>query len=519
MKLHLLDTVVIAAYFALTLSVGLYFSRRSRDTEKYFLGGRAFPGWAIGLSLIGTMISSITFIAYPADAFKTAWLRFIPNFAFPFVVALAAWRFMPFFRRGNVTSAYQYLALRFGPAVSVYAAVVFLLGQAVRTSSVLCLLAILLATLTGWSVGFSILLAGLITAAYTVKGGFTAVVWTDVIQTVILIAGGVLCVGFVIASVPGGLGRILHEAAAGGKLSFMDLHGASGRLAPVGRGLTLFKKTPEMLFLVGVFQFLTGQFDQTAVQRWCAAKTPREARKSMWILGAASLPVWGLFMFLGTCLWVYYRHHPCATATGILAGVVKAEEILPYYIATALPAGLAGVVIAAALSASMGTLSSSINASAMVWVRDIYQPFLARGRADRHYFGAGLLASLCASLVMMGGAWLFFVTDVKTLNEIGLIAVQLVGGGICGAFLLGMFTRRSDERAILAGIAATAAFTAYALLCQFGVLPQWFDPYYTSIIGNLIMLATAYGVARFRRAAPRNLANLTVWDQTDAPLV
>jgi solute:Na+ symporter, SSS family len=517
-KLHLLDTAVIAVYFALTVSVGLRLSRRSRDTEGYFLGGRSFPGWAIGLSLIGSMISSVTFIAYPADAFKTAWLRFLPNLAFPLVVALAAWRLVPFFRRGNVSSSYRYLLLRFGPSVSAYAAAVFLLGQMVRTATIMYLLAILLATLTGWSVAFSILLAGVITAVYTVKGGFTAVVWTDVFQTVILVAGGILCIAFIASSLPGGLDQIISEARAAGKLSFMDLNVANGRLEPIGGGFSLFEKTAPMLFFVGFFQFLTGQFDQTTVQRWCAARTPAEARKSMVILGLASLPIWGSFMFLGTCLWVYYRHFPSQAAERMLAGFSKAEGILPHYVTTVLPAGVAGVVIAAALSASMGALSSSINASAMVWVRDIYQPFIARGRGDRHYLNVGLAASLFVSATMMGGAWLFYVSAAKTLNEVGLIAIQLVGGGISGAFIIGMFTRIGDARAIVIGIAATALFTGYALLCQFRVFPGTFDPYYTSIIGNLIMMAVACGAALIWRAKARDLANLTVWDQADAPL-
>lgn len=499
--------------------MGLYFSRRNRDTEKYFLGGRTFPGWAIGLSLIGTMISSVTFIAYPADAFKTAWLRFLPNLAFPVVVALAGWLLVPFFRRGSVSSAYRYLLLRFGPSVSVYAAAVFLFGQMVRTAVVMYLLAVLLSAITGWSVAFSILLAGAITATYTVKGGFTAVVWTDVIQTVILVSGGLACVAVIVAHLPGGLGQILSEAGAAGKLSWRDLNVATGRLEPMGRGFSFSEKTATMLFLVGFFQFLTAQFDQTTVQRWCAARTPREVRKSMAILGAASLPIWGIFMFLGTSLWVYFRHNPDPTADGALAGTLKAEAILPHFITTVLPHGLGGLVVAAALAASMGALSSSINASAMVWVRDIYQPYLVRGRDDRHYLRVGLAAALAVSAVMMTGAWLFYLSSAKTLNEIGLIAVQVAGGGIAGAFLLGMFTRAGDARSIMAGIAVTIAFTAYALLGQFGVVPATFDPYYTSIIANLIMLVVAGGAGMLRRGERRDLTHLTVWDQGKAPLV
>jgi len=512
MSLHPLDALVVALYFGLTLSLGLWVSRRSRDTEAYFLGGRAFPGWAIGLSLVGTMISSVTFLAYPADAFKTAWLRFAPNLAFPLVVWFTGWFFVPFFRRGNLTSAYQYLSLRFGRPISTYAAAVFLLSQIARTATVLYLMAVMLATITGWSVIGSIILAGAITAAYTIKGGFTAVVWTDVVQTSILIGGGVLCVATIALALPGGLSQICGEAWAAHKLSFLDLNPATGQLEAVGRGFSLQQKTVTMLVLAGVLQFLTGKVDQTTVQRWCAARSLREARKSMVLLGIAGLPIWGLFMFIGSALWVYYRHHPDTTAAAVLAGSLKAEAILPHYIATALPTGVAGLVVAAALSASMGSLSSSINASAMVWVRDLYQPLIAPHRSDQHYLRVGLLASLSVSVTMIAGAWVFYRSEATTMNEIGFIVVQLLGGGISATFLLGMFTRRGDARSVGCGLAAAVIATVYMLLAEAGLVPRLFDSYYTSIVANGVMLISALAVDALRRPPPRGLTHLTVWD-------
>ena len=212
MTLHPLDVAVVLAYLVVTLAIGLYFSRRNHTTERYFLGGRNFPGWAIGLSFIGSTISSVTFIAYPADSFKTAWLRLLPPLAFPLVVMLAAYAFIPFFRRGTAQSAYHYLYLRFGKGVSIYAATVYLMAQLVRAATITYLLAILLASMTGLSVVICIALAAGTTALYTVKGGFEAVVWTDVIQTVVLLAGAVACIGFVIHALPGGVTQIFQEA-------------------------------------------------------------------------------------------------------------------------------------------------------------------------------------------------------------------------------------------------------------------------------------------------------------------
>ncbi len=513
MKLLSLDAAVVVLYFGLTIGLGLWASRRSRGTEGYFLGDRSFPGWAIGLSLIGTMISSVTFLAYPADAFKTAWLRYAVNFAFPLVVLLTGWLFVPFFRQGRLTSAYQYLSLRFGPSVAIYASVVFLLSQLARTATVLYLVAVLLATITGWSVGAAILLAGSITALYTIKGGFAAVVWTDVMQTILLIGGGVLCLLTIAHALPGGFSQIFSEAWDAGKLSFRDLNVSSGQLEAVGHGLSLQEKTVPMLVLAGFLQFLTGKVDQTTVQRWCAARSMPEARKSMVVLGLAGLPIWGLFMLIGTALWVYYRHNADPVAGQILAGTAKAESILPHYILTALPRGLSGLVVAAALSASMGALSSAINASAMVWVRDLYQPYLAPRESDTHYLRIGLIASLAVSVVMIVGAWLFYRTEAKTMNEIGFIVVQLLGGGICGVYVLGLFTRLGDARSIGCGLAAATATTGYVLLANLGWVPRLFDSYYTSIVANTVMVAVAVLAALLWRRAPRDLRQLTLWDR------
>ncbi|OAM89902.1 sodium transporter [Termitidicoccus mucosus] len=519
MHLNPIDLSVIIIYFVSMIGMGLRLSGKNKTTDGYFLGGRNFPGWAIGISFIGAMISSVTFIAYPADSFKTAWIRLVPNFAFPVVVIISAYMFIPFFRRGTVNSAYQYLSMRFGNSVSVYAAVVFMLAQILRTATVAYLVAILLAPMTGVRIEWCILIAGGITALYTIKGGFTAVIWTDVIQTVILVAGAAACIIFVTAAIPGGLGTIFSESWAAGKLSFMDLNAKTGELEPMRGGFSLSEKTVIMLLLVGFVQYVAGKLNQETVQRWCSARTPGDAKRSMIVLGIGSVPIWAMFMFLGTCLWVYFQHFPSSVSVEILSGLRKAEEILPHFIVSVLPPGLAGLVISAALAAAMSTLSSGINTASMVWVRDIYQPYFAKGRDDRHYLRMGLGASLGISILMIGGAFLFYFADTKTLMDFSIIVTALLGGGISGAFLFGMLTRRGDARAVLIGIVATALFTVYATLMQFGIVPRIFDSYYTSIIGNIIMFAVSYGAACLLPEKPRDLKNLTVFDQSKEQLV
>jgi SSS family solute:Na+ symporter len=516
MTLHPFDILVIVAYAIITLAIGLRFSKRNKTTDRYFLGGRDFPGWAIGLSFIGSTISSITFIAYPADSFKTAWLRILPPLAFPVIVLFAAYTFIPFFRRGTVHSAYHYLALRFGPSVSLYAALVYLAMQVTRASTVTYLLAVLLSTMTQLPVLACIALSAGVTAVYTIKGGFEAVVWTDVIQTIVLLLGATACVMFIVHALPGGLGQVLSEAWAANKLSLRDLNPVTGQLEAVRLGFSLSEKTALMLVLVGTANYLAGQLDQDSVQRWCSARSAKEARKAMFVLGFGAIPIWAGFMFLGTCLWTYYQHFPSDVSTAILAGTRKAEDILPHFIVTVLPHGLAGLVISAALAAAMASLSSCINSASMVWVKDVYRPYLRAGKPDAHYLHVSRMGSLAIVLLMCGGAWLFYTASTKTILDFILIMSALLGGGVSAAFLFGMFTRLGDARAVLAGIVATAAFSAYALLVTLGALPRIIDGYYISILANVIMFSTCCLAVVFFPRRGGSLANLTIWDRQDA---
>lgn len=514
MTLHPFDFLVIVLYGGITLAIGLRFAKRNRTTEHYFLGARNFPGWAIGLSLIGSTISSITFIAYPADSFKTAWLRILPPLAFPVVVLVACYAFIPFFRGAGIHSAYQYLHRRFGPSVSLYAATIYLAMQITRAATITYLLAVLLSSMMQLPVPLCIALAAGTTAIYTIKGGFEAVVWTDVIQTVVLLAGAFACVLFIVGALPGGIGQVFTEAIAAGKLSLRDLNPATGLLEPSATGFSLSEKTSLMLVLVGVANYLAGQLDQDSVQRWRSANSDRDARKAMLLLGFGAVPIWMGFMFLGTSLWVYYQHNPTEVSAAVLMGARKAEDILPHFIVTVLPPGLAGLVISAALAAAMASLSSCINASSMVWVHDVYRSHFARERTDAHYLRAGKLASCVLALLMGFGAWWFYLASSTTILDFILVVTALLGGGVSGAFIFGMFTRLGDARAVHCGIAATLLFSGYACLVAFGVWPRVIDGYYTSILANLIMFSTCSMAAVFLPRKTGSLANLTVWDRT-----
>ena len=207
---NLINLSVVALFLLGMAGMGVYFLKRNNSSEEYFLGGRKIPGWALGLSMVGTSISSITFLALPAAAFVLDYRQLTPNLFMPVAALIACWIFIPFFRRGLKTTAYEYLESRYGTGIRIYAALYSLLGQLLRLAIILYLVVLPLSEMLAISESTAILAFGVITCFYTVFGGIEAVVWTDVVQTVILLGGGLLCVASVAFQLPGGLPQILE---------------------------------------------------------------------------------------------------------------------------------------------------------------------------------------------------------------------------------------------------------------------------------------------------------------------
>lgn len=490
MQLQGLDIAALVVYLMGILAMGLYFARRNTSTEEYFLGGRQFAGWVIGLSLVGTSISSITFLAYPADGFKAAWLRYLPNLMLPLAAIVAVSLFIPIFRKQALTTAYEYLELRFGPGVRAYGAAAFVFAQLVRISTILYLLALLIHEVTGLDTTWSVFIAGGFVAIYTIVGGIDAVIWTDVVQTIVLMLGGLAVLLVIVQALPGGMGQILDVANAHNKLSFADWQ--NGETIPLSWDLSLLSKTGTMMLLLGLINWLTEYgTNQNVVQRYIAARSDREARKAVWVCVLASVPIWAFYMFLGTALYVFYLQFPAPEVTEMLDGTRKAEQILPWFILREMPVGLTGIVIAAALAAAMSSLDSSINAISTVSINDIYRRFLLPNADDRHYLRVAYGIATAASILMILGALYILKAETKTLQDYATILVSLFGGGLLGLYGVAFATSRFRGFIPWIGIAATLTFTGWTIAVSNGWLAVElpFDLYYTAIIANLVMVA------------------------------
>jgi SSS family solute:Na+ symporter len=336
----------------------------------------------------------------------------------------------------------------------------------------------------------AIWVAGVFVAVYTVLGGFDAVIWTDVIQTLVLLLGGLFCLYIIVDLVPGGIATIWDIAIADNKLSFSELR--DGELVPVGWGFSLSEKTATMMLLLGLSTWLTEySSNQNTVQRFCAASSLQQARRGLLVCALSSLPIWAFYMFLGTSLYVFFQLNPTDVSQEILQGSRKAEQILPYFITRYLPNGVLGLVIAAALAAAMSSLDSSINSVTTVAVSDIYRRHIKPGREDRHYLRVAWGIAVVVSVLMVMGALLIMRAETRTLQDAATILVSLFGGGMLGLYLYGFLTRGGDSRAVWIGVAVTMVFTAWSVLASRELLPAAlqtpFDLYYTGIIANVLM--------------------------------
>ena len=496
--LHTLDFAVIAFYLLGIAAMALFFSKKNKTTEQYFLGSRAFPGWVIGLSMVGTSISSNSFLGIPGQTFKSDWVKITPNLFLPIITVLAIIIFIPFFRRGNQTSAFEYLHDRYGTIPRFYGTLSFIILQLIRICSVLVLLCLPIQFLTGYDLGQVIVVVGIFVALYTILGGIEAVIWTDVIQTIVLLCGALICFGCLWYKMPGGLAQIMEIATDNNKFHIGDFD------------WDLSRKTFWVIMFTGIFHWLREySSDQNVVQRYLAAKSTREARKATALCACFSVPIWVFFAFLGTALFAFYTQFPLEGFDG-----QKPENILPFFIVNHVPVGIAGLIIAGLLAAAMSSLDSSINAISTVTVVDIVKTYTHKDRNDTFYLRTAKIVAIIASIFMICGA-IFISKYETTIVDIVWILNSSLGGCLVGLFLLGFFTTRVDEFSANVALLFAILANIYLALNAKELLPEALqisvDSYWIGILVNIIFVITACVIAFTKKPSSPNLDKLTIW--------
>ena len=434
-----INYAVIVIYLLGMMGVGFYFSRKARTTEHFFKGGSKIPWWAAGISIFATALSAITFLSIPAKAYMADWGMFIFNMGILIIVPVVIHFYLPFFRKLNVASAYEYLEQRFSAPVRYLASLFFCLFMFARVAIVLFLPSLALNAVTGLDVYVCILLMGLVTLAYCTMGGIEAVIWGDVIQGVILVGGAVISLVYLICGVDGGLGTAMQIAVDEQKFNILDF------------SFDWTKPVFWVTLLGGIAnQLLTYTSDQSVVQRYITVKDTAGTRKGLWLNGILSVPIALIFFSIGTGLYVFFKQNPDM----LNVGMSNTDSIFPHYIMCGLPVGVAGLLIAAIFAAAMSTLSANINSTSTVMTEDFYAK-LKKGVTDSDKMKFARWTGIAIGTFGIVMAVLLATFDIASLWDQFNFFLGLLTSGLGGLFMMGIFTKRIGTRSALTGFAGS----------------------------------------------------------------
>jgi SSS family solute:Na+ symporter len=463
--LPLLDISIILIYLLAMVLVGFYFSKKNKNSKQFTTASGKIPGWAIGLSIYATFLSSNTFLGVPGKAFGSNWNSFVFSISMPFAAWIASKYFVPFYRTTGEVSAYTHLEKRFGPWARTYAVICFLLTQIARMGSVFFGIALTLQALIGYPMSTIMIVMGACIIVYTVLGGMEAVIWTEVVQGIIKTLGAVLILILIISEM-GGVSKIIDVASANHKFSL-------GSFSP-----DFTQSTFWVILFYGFFINLNNfGMDQNYIQRYHTAASSKQASKSVWMCVWLYVPASLLFFIIGASLFAYYQMHPelievvkqrvaseklgsASTAAQVsqLATQLQpsdyGDKVMPHFMVTKIPTGLIGLIISALLSAAMSTISSGMNASATVFTMDIYKRYFKKQLSEKKEFFMLHLATIFFGLLgLIAGIGMI---GVKSLLDVWWQLSGIFAGGMLGLFLLGIISRRTKSAeaftAVLIGV-------------------------------------------------------------------
>ncbi|MBX2874299.1 MAG: sodium/solute symporter [Saprospiraceae bacterium] len=425
---------ILALYLLLLVGIGIRFSRKQHSTEDFFKGGQRIPAWAAGLSIFGTQLSAITFMAVPAKTFATDWLYFFLMMTIIMVSPLVIRYFLPFYRRHNLTTAYEYLELRFNRWVRWSGSIMYIFLQLGRLGIVLLLPSLALSVVTGIDVEICILSMGLLSILYTVLGGIEAVIWTDVLQVIVLLGGALLSL------------VILYF--------HLDLHTIETAITDFGKtrifdmSWSFWEPTFWVVIIGGLATNLISYgSDQTVIQRYLTTSDEQSAAKSIRIGAWMALPSTLIFFSLGTLLFVYYQSEPAL----LNPSLEKTDAVFPWFIVSSLPQGISGLLIAAIFAASMSSLDSSMNSVATVLTTDFYRKFRNK-ETEAFYLRLAKLFTVIIGIAGTGLALVMATWGISSLWDQFNMIVGLFAGGLGGVFLLGIFNPKANAGGALLGL-------------------------------------------------------------------
>jgi len=473
--LNVADYAVILGYLLAITLFGSWFARFQKTTKDYFLTDRSVPWWAICFTIVATETSTLTFIGIPALAYAGN-LTFL-QLALGYVVGriLVSLLFIPAYFRGDLFTSYELLQRRFGTSVKTTGAAIFLVTRSLADGIRLFATALVIAVVTEVPVSVTVVVLGLAMIVYTVRGGVSAVIWTDVVQMFVYIAGALVVLTALLTRIPGGFEGVMASATIANKVKVLDFSTDPGVVYTFWAGL------------VGglALTLSTHGTDQFLVQRLLAARSARQASLGLVLSGFIVFVQFVLFLGIGLSLFAFYQGAPSPPALS------RNDEILPFFIVSVLSGGPAGFIVAAIVAAA---LSPSLNAMAATTVNDFFKPYVDPAADEAKLMRVSRRATIVWGVVQvavaLGAQWMD-----RSVLDAGLAVLSLASGPVLGAFLLGVLNRTVDARATMVGMVA-GALVLLGLWWGGAVAWTWY-----AFIGATVTTLVAHLLARVSRIA------------------
>ena len=457
-----LNWSIVIAFLVANLVLGFAVSRKVDTAESYYIGDRSAPWWAIGMSVMATYVSALSFLGGPAWAYQDGLAALAIHLNYPIVIFFVITYFLPFFFNSGVPSIYEYQERRFGPSARMVMSILFLVSQALTTAAILYATALVLKFMTGMDVAYAIILIAVVSLLYTMMGGMLAVIWTDTFQGVVLILGAIIIMLALIDKAPQGIWETLAALKLQGKLSAIDP--STDFTVPT----TIWSGVLAMtLFHVTVYGA-----NQMMVQRTLGSKNIGDAKKSYLFMGYGAFFIYFLFFFIGVLCYSFYQGRPFDNPNEIILMFARDYGV----------PGLSGILASAVLAASMSTLSSAFNSLATVSTIDFYQRYFNKSAPEKHYLKASRLFTLIWAVVILVPAFMYAQTQGSILEVLSKIGAYFVGAKL-GMYALGFFSKHTSEKGLLVGVAV-----GFFVLWYVSTTTMIAWPWYCAIGGGVTMV-------------------------------
>ncbi|MFC1726119.1 sodium:solute symporter [candidate division KSB1 bacterium] len=469
MAFALVDYLIVIIYLVFVSWLGYFFGRKQKTTEDYFLGSRKIPWAASGISVIATETSALTFIGVPAIAYSGNMTFIQLSIGYLIARIILSFTLIRKYYEEQVFTVYSYLNNRFGERIKNIVSILFFITIVLANGVRLYAAALVLTVITGIPISWTIIVIGIIAIIYTMLGGISAVIWSDVIQMGILIGGGVIALFFLTDKI-GTIGEIYSSLLEFGKLKLIDVS------VDLSKNYTIWTGIFGGIF-IGMASHGT---DQGMVQRLLTLKNEKESAKALISSGIFVGPQFFLFLLIGGLLFLFYQKFPDVNLPQ------NPDQIFPYFIITVIPKGLSGLIIAGLFAAAMSTIDSALSALASTTIVDFYLPYFSKNK-NLNIFRISKYFTIIWGIILVGIAFLtLFTKDWGSVLEIGLKVASFTWGGILGVFLLGYLTKRGNEQG-----AKTGVFIGIGTVIILSVFTSLAWPWYP-VVGTVVTFVTGY---------------------------